>query len=140
MRSLHWFSVLTIGGIAGLMGGLVANSLLSGGTTFASGPETLSAQKFQVVDGAGKVRGSLAVEGDGGTVSLTLFSSKSGEPRAVISAGADGMTSVGLVHQGKLRAQMKIAAEGTPTIELWDPNGTPVFMAPKNTGTTNTPM
>ena len=92
-----------------------------------------------MVDDAGKVRGTFAVNGEAGAVSLTL-SSNSGEPRAVISAGADGLTSVGLVHQGKLRAEMRIAAGGDPTIELWDASGNPSFMAPKNAGITKAPF
>ena len=129
------FSVLSIAAIGGLLGGAVANSFLSGSLAFASKQKTLTAQQFEVVDGAGKVRGTLAVSGESGAVALTLLSN-SGEPRAVIGAGADGLTSIGLMHQGKLRAELKIAAGGTPDMEMWDDKGNPVFLQPKNTGVT----
>jgi hypothetical protein len=126
-------SVLAIAAIGGLLGGTVANSFLSGNLALASKQKTLTAQQFEVVDGAGKVRGTLAVSGESGAVALTLLSN-SGEPRVVIAAGADGLTSIGLIHKGKLRAEMKIAAGGTPDMEMWDDKGNPVFLQPKNTG------
>jgi len=127
-------SIFAMAGISGLLGGALATWFLSG-TAMANKENAMSAQKFEVVDSAGKVRGTFAVSGESGTVALTLRSN-SGEPRAVIAAGADGMTSVGLVHQGKLRAEMKIAAEGTPDLEMWDANGQSVFLQPKNQGVT----
>jgi hypothetical protein len=126
-------SVLAIAGIGGLFGGALATWFLSGGSALASKEKVMSAQRFEVVDAAAKVRGTFAVSGESGAVALTLLSN-SGEPRAVIAAGGDGLTSVGLIHQGKLRAEMKIAAEGTPDLEMWDPNGSPVFLQPKNQG------
>jgi hypothetical protein len=135
MLRMEKLSVLATAGIGGLLGGLLATCFLSGGLALASKEKVISAQRIEVVDGAGKVRGSFAVSGESGAVALTLLSN-SGEPRAVVSAGADGLTSVALVHQGKLRAEMKIAAGGTPDLELRDVSGNPVFLQPKNQGVT----
>lgn len=66
-------SVLVITAIGGLVGGTLANSFLSGSLALASKQKTLTAQQFEVVDGAGTVRGTLAVRGESGGVALTLY-------------------------------------------------------------------
>ena len=75
------------------------------------------------------IGGYFAVSGDGMAV-LTEFS-KSGDPRAVLGAGADGFTSLNLAHHGNLRAQLRLEAQGTPNFEMWDNTGNPVFQQPK---------
>jgi hypothetical protein len=116
-------TLLTLGvaAIAGLIGGSVSTVVMT--------PGAAKAQKFELVDADGKERGSFAVGGDG-MATLTELS-KSGDPRAVLGAGADGFTALNLAHHGKLRAQLKIAAGGAPNFEMWGDNGDPVFQQPK---------
>jgi hypothetical protein len=123
--------LLTLGvaAMAGLAGGALSSSLILGGPAFADKEKVISAQQFAVVDGEGKTRGTFGVSGVAGSVALTLLS-KGGEPRAVLGAGADGLTDLNLNHKGVLRAQIRIQADGTPNLELWDAKGKPVFQKP----------
>lgn len=120
---------LGVAAIAGLIGGSLSSSMMSGSIARADKSQAISASKFSLVDADGKERGSFSVDGEG-MASLTVLS-KSGEPRGVFGAGADGLTVLNLSHQGKLRAQIRTAAGGAPNLELWGENGEPVFQAPK---------
>jgi hypothetical protein len=124
-------TLLTLGvaAIAGLIGGSVSTVVMTPGAAKADAGKVVTAQKFELVDADGKERGSFAVGGDG-MATLTELS-KSGDPRAVLGAGADGFTALNLAHHGKLRAQLKIAAGGAPNFEMWGDNGDPVFQQPK---------
>jgi hypothetical protein len=124
-------TLLTLGvaAMAGLIGGSVSTMVMTPGAAKADPEKVVTAQKFELVDADGKERGSFAVSGDG-MASLTELS-KSGDPRAVLGAGADGLTALSLAHHGNLRAQLKVAAGGTPNFEMWGDNGDPVFQQPK---------
>jgi len=129
MTSKETLLTLGVAAIAGLIGGSVSTMVMTASSAKADAEKVVTAQKFQLVDADGKERGAFAVGGDG-MATLTELS-KSGDPRAVLGAGADGLTALNLAHKGKLRAQMKIAAGGAPNLELWDDSGKSVFQQPK---------
>jgi len=129
---------------AGLVGGVVSSWFLMGAPVFAQKapqPEkVLQAERFEVVDQAGKLRAALGTASDG-SPSLTL-ADQAGKSRATLGIASDGSPGLQLYDQaGQLRAALgwtQLEAIGTgetvnravSSLVLSDKNGKVIWQAP----------
>lgn len=81
-------------------------------------PQKITAQEFDVVDNAGRVRVKVGMLSG---VPIIGLSDAQGKPRAEISVDASGLPSVALADaQGKARTEMVVDSAGVPSIALFD--------------------
>src|SRR5262249_3740758 len=126
MSKKQYGIVLVVAMVAGLVGGMVSNWFLMGTPVFAQkAPQRekdLQAERFEVVDQAGKLRAILGVVPDG-TLSLVL-NDKAGRPRAGLTVVSNGAPFVALFDKdGKLRTKLALEPDGAPSLTLADDNG-----------------
>jgi hypothetical protein len=116
-------------------------------------PEVVQAQRFELVDAQGRVRGEIGMGADGRAPSLVLRGEK-GEMRAMLALGSEGNSALALMDgkgetraalsllpdaspylvltdgQGKTRAGLAVLADGGPGLMLYDKGGTVMWRAP----------
>src|SRR3954469_1842395 len=115
-----------IGLIAGLLGGVVSSWVLVGAPAFAQKAppqeKVLQAERFVVVDPAGKLRAVLGLAADD-SLSLRLYD-QAGKQRLALGVLADGSPSLLLKDPaGKPRAGLLVKADGSPSLGLYDQAG-----------------
>ncbi len=83
--------------------------------------ETVTAQRFMVLDGDGIPRGMFGVLADGASVGM-MFTDLAGAKRVELSTDPGGSPRVALWDdQERLRADIGMSADGSPRIVLADP-------------------
>jgi len=83
--------------------------------------EVVRAQKFELVDAKGKLRGVLSVLSDG-SPQLALFDAK-GRPRAGLVVLSDRLPALLLGDEKGYRARLMLDADGSPGLVLSDEQG-----------------
>lgn len=119
--------------VAGFVGGIVSSGFLRDAPVFAQkGPQpekVLQAERFEVVDQAGKVRAVLAVA-DSGALGLTL-ADQAGKTRAILGTLSDGTPHLGFLDRtGKARALLGTMPNGRMVLALLDKHGKALWQAP----------
>ncbi len=101
--------------------------LIMGLTSY--GRKTVTAERFVLKDGQGRVRMTLS-ETDRGNIAMG-FTDAAGRPRTVLLVDSAGSASVGLSDSaGKVRLGLNVGVDGAPSLFLVDGSGGPLFKIP----------
>lgn len=82
----------------------------------SSAPEVIRAQRFELVDAEGKVRGALGI---GRGQPVLAFADEAGKTRVLLGLSDDGTPGLGLADaEGEVRAVVRVGEDGRPRVDL----------------------
>jgi hypothetical protein len=133
MSSKPYALLVGVALVAGLLGGVGASWMFTSRLVFAAPeplpPTVLEAERFDVIDRAGKRRAALAGAANG-AVGLTLYD-KAGRARAILGLLSDGTPQLGFIDRaGKPRALLGTLPSGSTSVALLEQDGTALWQAP----------
>jgi len=93
------------------------------GQARVSAPEVIRAQKFELVDAEGRVRGLMHMGRDGDSPALWILD-EDGERRAGLGLLPDGTSGLALTDErGEARASLLLGPDGSPLLALTNEGG-----------------
>ena len=124
MSRPKWAIVLAVVVVLGAIGAAYA-----AGQTKATAPKVVRAQRFELVDAEGRVRGALAFSPDGSPA--LVFTGAEGKSAAALGVLTGSRPNLMLADKkGKPRAVLTLLTDGTPAFVLWDKEGKVMWSAP----------
>jgi len=135
MTKRQYGMLVMIALVAGLIGGIGASWVLTSRLVFAqSEPQpskVLQAERFEVVDQAGKIRGALAMAANG-ALGLTLLD-QAGKTRVILGMMSDGTPNLALLDRaGKTRTLLGTMPNGTTVLAFLDKNRKAIWQVPSS--------
>jgi hypothetical protein len=109
------------------------------GQAKAAAPKVVRAQRFEVVDAEGRVRGEIGLGTDGHTPGL-MFCNDKGKVCAMLVVSPDGSSSLMLSDaKGGTRGALMVGSDGRPNLWLYDGNAKGKLRAALSVGSDGQP-